>query len=124
MKKHILLIDDDEDELDIFKEALVNIPYDCECSWVQNPEEAFTWLKTSRADYIFVDYNMPIKNGLDFLREIRGMDGFRSIPVILYSSFIDDQNYRAARSLGAFDCMRKPSEIPALTNQLKKILVG
>jgi len=69
MNKHILLIDDDKDELLIFTDALEAKPGPgkFECSYAQSTLEAVQMLKHLVPDYIFIDYNIPKMNGLEFI---------------------------------------------------------
>lgn len=121
-KTHILLIDDDEDELEILTAALNKVPLSFDCMWVQSAEHAVELLNHYTPDYIFIDYNMPKENGLKCLAEIKKMQHMQDIPVILYSTAIDETNSRQAVSLGA-TCLQKQTGINALVKQLKEIFV-
>jgi len=123
MKKHILLIDDDKDEWDIFRDALLGIPAAFECTWASDAEEAFRRLEDISPDFIFVDFNMPRTNGLQCLAELKKLRNSRDVPVILYSSYIDGENNRKATDMGAYRCIVKPSRIPELTKSLEEILI-
>lgn len=122
MKTHILLIDDDEDELEILTAALHKIPLAFDCMWVQSTEHAMQILNHYTPDYIFIDYNMPKSNGLTCLSEIKKLKNMQDIPVILYSNCIDEVNSKQALSLGAVSCIEKPTKMNALVNELKNIL--
>lgn len=123
MKKHILLIDNDEDEIEIFTAALDQIPLSYDCMWVQSAEHAIKLLSNFSPDYIFIDYNMPKINGLECLETIKKIDSVKNIPVILYSNNINEENYNKAISLGAYSCLKKPGMIRTLIGKLKEILI-
>ena len=122
MKTHILLIDDDEDELEILTAALHKVPLAFDCIWVQSAEHALQLLNHYSPDYIFIDYNMPKANGLKCLAEIKKMQHAQNIPVILYSTCINEVNSKKAMSLGAFTCLEKPIRFNVLVKQLKEII--
>jgi CheY-like chemotaxis protein len=122
MKKHILLIDDDEDELEIFCDALNKLDGPFSCSQVKACDEALHLLKTFLPDYIFIDLNMPIVNGLQCISRIAEMNGGIVTTMILYSTSIDDKTKHAAISLGVKSCLIKPRETGQLAKKLKKIL--
>jgi PleD family two-component response regulator len=124
MKKTILLIDDDEDELEIFNGALKQVPFTIECSQALSTEEGIKLLKTFKPDYIFVDYNMPKQNGLICLEGIKKMDDLKTTPVILYSNYIDGEMEKKAMTLGATLCMKKPFMTGILARKLKELFTG
>lgn len=68
----MLLVDDDRDDLRIFLDALDELKDDAyRCCYVCDTEIALKLLKVFEPDYVFVDFNMPRINGLDFLAEKR-----------------------------------------------------
>ena len=50
---------------------------------------------------IFLDLNMPGKNGFDVLRELRGGASFKDIPVVIFSTSSDEKTIEKTRELGA-----------------------
>jgi PleD family two-component response regulator len=123
MKKHILLIDDDEDELDIFNEALNALPVNFACSQAKNTEQAVELTRSFSPDYIFIDYNMPRTNGLECLQTLKKIKALSDVRFIIYSNFIDDVTSRKAVSLGATACMKKPYLTSILSQRLKELLL-
>ncbi len=121
MHKHFFLIDDDPDELDIFTEALTEINPACSCTWANGPFRALEMFKTIIPDVIFLDINMPRMDGFDCLREIKKLPGFERVPVILYSNGINEEACKRAIALGAAGCVRKASDIPKLSDIIRKI---
>jgi len=122
MKYSILLVDDDEDEFDLFMEALhrTNLQYDCIFS--KNAEKAIHLLYYTIPDFIFIDYSMPKINGLKFITEIKKLKTIQDVPIILYSSEITDNLAKNAMAQGASLCVKKPYEIKTLTKILLNIL--
>ena|SRR5687767_504575 len=124
MEKIILLIDDDQDELEIFEEALKPLPVTFSCKQALDLDEALVILKTLAPDYIFIDYNIPRTNGLECLKELKKINLPSHVKFIIYSNFIDEKTYSQAVALGAFCCMKKPSHTSELTEHLKNILIN
>ena len=122
--KYILLIDDDADELEMFTDALnkLELPVSFFCEQVATIDDALVFLNKIRPDFIFLDFNMPLKNGLDGLEEIRRIKNYSTIPIILYSGFIDDEIDKKALDMGALACLRKPYHTKSLTYKLSTIL--
>jgi CheY-like chemotaxis protein len=122
MKKHILLIDDDEDELTIFVDGLnqVNIPY--KCTWARSGEQAIKQLTYLTPDIIFLDFNMPSMNGLDCLAAIKQLPGVQHIPVILHSFPVSAELREKGMQLGAAICLEKPETTIKLAGILNELI--
>src|SRR5215216_2802271 len=106
MQKHILLIDDDRDELDILNDALETAGISSVCAWAPGAEQAFRILQDMVPDVIFLDLNMPKINGLACLKEIRKIKRLINIPVILYSTCINEETRKKASDSGASWCIQ------------------
>jgi len=122
MTKEILLIDDDADELEVFTEALRSIDKNIQCTQAKDLNEALEFLSYSSPAYIFIDYNMPMVNGLECVAEIKKIEKLGRSRIILYSNYISEEINERAMSLGAYKCLKKPSMINVLIKNLKEIL--
>jgi CheY-like chemotaxis protein len=123
MKKHILLIDDDKDEVKIFMDALAQADgHAVKCTYASATEQAMEMLKYLVPDLIFVDFNMPRMTGLAFLAEIKRNESLQDIPVYLYSTTINAETEKNAKLLGAAGCIEKPNSISTLAREIKQIL--
>jgi len=121
--KQILLVDDDEDELYIFKEALNNVNIPLNCLYAQNSEIAIQILSDVIPDYMFVDLNMPRINGLEFMAQDKVKNCSQKTASILYTNGTNEAVCAKARQLGALACIKKPDSIEKLTKVLN-ILVN
>ncbi len=119
--KNILQIDDDIDDCEFFMEALHAVS-SAGYTAIQNPVEALNKLILNeiRPDVIFLDLNMPIMSGFEFLTEIKKQDGIKNIPIIIFSTSQMEEIKRKARNYGASGYISKPSDF----NELKKILAN
>jgi CheY-like chemotaxis protein len=84
--KHILLADDDQDHAFLFDTIVRKLYPDKALSIVNDGNDLFEYLKQHLPDLIFLDLNMPCKNGIECLNELKSNPAYRSIPVIVYSS--------------------------------------
>ena len=86
--KNILLIDDDIDDTQFFLEALQKINKETLCRTAMNPSKALEDLVIAEQlpDIIFLDYNMPAVNGLEFLKRMLQIERLRHIEVIVLST--------------------------------------
>ncbi len=119
MKRHILLVDDDKDELTIFMAALRKVPHDdgFKCTYAGNAAQAIEMLKYLVPDYIFADFNIPEMNGLDLLTYIKDQERFEKTRLCLYSNVISDKAQDHAAAMGAY-CLQKPDSIDKLAKAL------
>lgn len=117
----VLLADDDEDDRLLFRDAFKEIKLKTEIQLVNDGVELMQYL--SREDSIlphvlFLDLNMPRKNGLDCLDEIRNQEDWRNIAVVIYSTSASEEDIEETFVRGANVYIRKPNNF----NELKKIL--
>lgn len=86
--KNILLIDDDSDDTLFFVEALSAVNREVVCRTILNPAKAWEELETLKElpDIIFLDYNMPVVNGLEFIKRMQSVERLRHIEVIVLST--------------------------------------
>ena len=115
----ILIVDDDPDIVIMFKQAykneLENQVFDF--AFCFSTEEALNFLEISnepRLILILSDINMPGRNGLELLREIKSKG--TEIPVYLFTAFDDDNNRMVAERLKVDKYISKPIDF----HQLKK----
>lgn len=87
-RREILLIDDDQDDLDNFIDAIESLKKNVRCHTLQNPLKALEELADSekKPDLIFLDYNMPYVNGIEFVRKLRSCPGLEGIEVVMFST--------------------------------------
>ena len=71
-------------------------------------------------DILFLDLNMPRKNGLECLREIKQNEAYKNLPVIIFSTSLDRDIVDLVYEKGAFHYIRKPGEFA----KLKKVIAS
>ena len=86
--------------------------------------EALAFLKTQEVDVVFLDINMPIMNGFEFLEEMMMHERLSSIPVVMYTSSTYHVQQEKAKKLGASDFITKPSDMNLLKATLKTIFLA
>ncbi len=86
----ILLIDDDEDDQEIFLLAMEQVSKDISCLTTNSASSALEKLasKEFTADIIFLDLNMPEMNGQQFLLEIKKNEDLKNHPCHYLFNFI------------------------------------
>ncbi|PBQ33704.1 response regulator [Sphingobacteriaceae bacterium] len=121
---NLMLIDDDEDDQDIFLAALSEISSTVKCSTFSAARIALNKLisKESHPQVIFLDLNMPIMNGQQFLVEIKKIEGLKEIPIIIFSTSSHPGTIQLTKELGASDFITKPTSFDDLINVLRPII--
>lgn len=122
----IVLIEDDEDDQEIFFTALARSYPQAGCKFFCNGLEAISSLtkKVIRPDLIFLDLNMPIMNGLQFLAEIQKNAELQTIPIIVLSTTSHAKTIALAKELGAIDFITKPNKFDELVLILDQLFKG
>jgi DNA-binding response OmpR family regulator len=118
----IILAEDDPDDHDFFTEALNEISVSIKLVAVKNGEELMELLKHFLPDIIFLDLDMPYKNGLECIAEIRANHKLQKIPVVVFSSTTRPSNIDTAYEMGADLFFIKPSVYKDLVSSTKAIL--
>lgn len=121
----LVLADDDEDDCLLFKEALTEIPIMTNLSIVNNGEKLIQLLKgitDQIPSVLFLDLNMPRKNGFECLTEIRQNEKYKTVPVIVYSTSYNKEMVEQLYAYGAQYYIRKPSEFSKLKQVIYEVL--
>ena len=122
--QQILLIDDDEDDQEIFLCAVRQLSNAVFCTAFNNAEEALQKLTAKEIipDVIFLDLNMPVMNGQQFLTEVKKNEELLQIPIIIFSTSSYSPTIQLMKDLGADDFLTKPERFDELVNLLKPLL--
>ena len=126
ISRTIFMIDDDDEDQELFCDILSSIDPTIECIKPYNGEQAIDLLMGVSGplpDLIFVDLNMPVMNGFEFLKVVKSSQSLHHIPVIIYTTS-SDLNHKKAMKLGASHFLTKPSSIQELKSQLKKLVLN
>ena len=122
--KKIYLIDDDEDDQLFFKDAVRSIHADMKCCTANNGKVALDYLRTtdSLPDIIFLDLNMPVMNGFEFLDQLKNEVFFNKINVGIFSTSNAEIDKAKAKILGAKFFLTKPNDFKILYKKLQSVL--
>lgn len=120
----IFYIDDDADDREFFIEAVSQISTDLLCYTAKDGAHGLRELQEMivMPDFIFVDVNMPVMNGKQFLLEIKKRPRFRSIPVVIYSTTTRPDEHAEYHEAGAFKVLAKPSSIKNISELIRSVI--
>ncbi len=122
---NILLADDDTDDCYFLKEALKELSLPTQLTSVHDGEQLMQLLTKETEelpDILFLDLNMPRKNGFECLSEIRLNEKLKQLPVIIYSTSFHNKIAEMLYKKGATYYISKPSEIVQLKKTVRQII--
>ncbi|MBL7921559.1 MAG: response regulator [Bacteroidia bacterium] len=124
MATTIHYLDDDADDLEYFRYALGEIDQKIKLHTHSNP---FSFIKDlgnvcKEHPLIFLDINMPGKNGFELLKQIRETLVCNNVPVIMISTSDNPNSILVSRELGANLYVVKPNDVDALKTMIEKLI--
>lgn len=118
------MADDDQDDAELFGEALTAIDPPVRFQHVSDGRAVFKFLNNDsdrKPDIIFLDLNMPEMSGWQCLAKLKNDISLREIPVIMYSTSTNPRDREIAGELGAVGFVTKPTDFKLLTKILTSL---
>jgi CheY-like chemotaxis protein len=117
----VLLVEDDEDDQEIFQYVLKEVSPSTTCAISYTGLDALKklGLREVEPDCIFLDLNMPVMNGFQFLTQIKANENFKHIPVVVYSTASNIETAEQVKALGASAFITKPHEYNTLLDTMQ-----
>lgn len=122
----VLLADDDEDDRNFFKDALDELRMDTDVTFKNDGRQLMLYLEDQGVELphiIFLDLNMPLKSGLQCLKEIRENPRLRQLTVAIYSTSASEENIEETFIKGANVYIRKPNDFATLKKVLHDVIM-
>jgi len=122
---NILLADDDIDDCLFFREALTELLPANNFNAVHDGEQLMEMLtneKNKLPDVLFLDLNMPRKNGFECLMEIKQHEKLKGLPVVIFSTSGSHDNMSILFKTGADVYIRKPGSLAQLVRIINHAL--
>lgn len=117
MKKHILIVDDDEDLSFIISEMLERYGY--AVSRAENSSRAFDMLTENKFELVLLDINLPKTTGFEVCRELRKAS---SVPVIFASARTSETDRITGFDIGGDDYLPKPYSMKELLSRVNALI--
>ena len=122
---NILLADDDTDDCLFFKDAVTVFIPTANFKAVHDGDELMQLLSNETnklPDMLFLDLNMPRKNGFECLAEIKQHQKLKTLPVAIFSTSNVHDEISAIFKTGADIYIRKPRNFDQLVNVIQHAL--
>jgi two-component system cell cycle response regulator len=97
-------------------------PFDCELLEAANGEEGWAVAIREKPDLIILDYNMPVMDGAEMLRRLRGEAGLRRSPVMVLTAQSSPESIATMARLGVRDYVTKPFRDEELLAKVGRII--
>jgi two-component system CheB/CheR fusion protein len=117
--KRVLLVEDSADVLFVLKIELEESGYEVDA--VLDAADALELVQHRPPDIIVSDLGMPGMNGLDFMKRIRKMTGFASVPAIALTGASLDRDVQKALACGFTAHLTKPVDPKELANRIEQL---
>jgi len=120
----IFYTDDDNDDLDFFKDVTSAIDDNITVVTHDRGDKLLQALNNQppSPQIIFLDLNMPGKNGFEVLKDIKNKEEWKDIPVVIFSTSSDEQSISKSRELGASYYLPKQSSFEAFKKSISHTL--
>jgi len=119
--RKILIVDDDEEIVKMFKLRLTTEGYDTRTA--NDANQAVTMAHKYRPDLILLDIAMPAGSGVDVMKKLAISTHTNGIPVIIVSAFPEDMNlFEGVETVKSY--IRKPFEMSHLLDTVNNELSG
>ena len=124
LPNNVLLAEDDEDDILLFKTVLSELNHNIPVTVATNGILLMAFLKQASTlpEMIFLDLNMPHKNGFECLSEIKSNEKLNSIKIVILSTSSQRQQIENAYKGGADLCLTKPVSYTQFKNMMEKCL--
>ncbi|WP_166966085.1 response regulator [Yeosuana marina] len=122
---HIILADDDEDDILFFTDAFDELKINTRVNTFNDGEELMNYLNDDESlmpDVLFLDLNMPKKTGIECLREIKTSDKMSGIAIAIYSTSASEEDIEKTFVLGANIYIKKPNDFKKLKKVLSEVV--
>jgi two-component system chemotaxis response regulator CheY len=119
--KTIMLVDDSTTVLLSISNILTKAGYGVEKA--ANAEEGLAKFKAgAKVDLLITDLNMPGMNGIDFIKEVRKLPNYKSMPILFLTTESQQAKRDEAKAAGASGWLVKPASADELLNTIKQVL--
>lgn len=122
---HIILADDDEDDRLLFTDAFEELKINTKVNTFNDGVELMDYLNSPDAvlpNVLFLDLNMPKKNGIECLYEIKRDERFSEIAIAIFSTSSSEEHIEETFVQGANIYIKKPSDFATLKKVLSDVV--
>jgi CheY-like chemotaxis protein len=124
--KVVLLIDDDEDDFDLFSNALHEIAPEFKAMLVTKGDNIIEYFESLDEQdipcLVITDLNLPPSNGFEVIAMLKQDQRFSHLPVVVYSNSANPRDIVKAKEAGATAYVHKAASIEQITQDVKEMM--
>lgn len=117
--KQVLVVDDSAVIRKVAKRILEGLRF--QITEAEDGAKALSACKLLMPDAILLDWNMPVMSGIDFLRQLRKMDGGQTPIVVFCTTENDIQHIQEAITAGANEYIMKPFDSEIIESKFSQV---
>jgi len=121
MAMTIMVVDDSRIMRNTVKGVFSGLGVSCTFVEANDGEEALMQLEMYPIDLVLLDWNMPKLSGIDFLKKVRSMEKYKTMPIIMVTSEAAKFNVIEALKNGATDYITKPINLDLFKEKITKL---
>jgi CheY-like chemotaxis protein len=118
----VIMADDDADDRMIFQEVVQEIAPSVKLNIVSDGQVLMSLLGNYIPDLLFMDLDMPYKNGLQCIKEIRENPALTDLPIVVLSSTNRPHNIVTAYEVGAHLVIQKTGSYQEMKDAFSSVL--
>ncbi len=121
MQKKILILDDTQSMRSLLSMTLKQSGYSV-IEAVDGIDGLEKLKENPDIDLIFTDLNMPNKNGVEFIKDVKAINAFKGIPIVMLTTESEEQKKMEGKAAGAMAWVVKPFKVDAIQAIIGKII--
>lgn len=118
-----MVVDDSIIMRNIVKNTFSEMKVSFQCLEAEDGKQALRVLETNDVTLVFLDWNMPGMDGIEFLKKVRSMPQYKDLPVVMVTSERGKFSVIEALQSGATDYIVKPVDAKIFKEKVQEILV-
>ena len=107
-QRRVLIVDDESTGRNILKKVVQKIGDDLLVTGFDSSLDALEWLRNNKVDLIITDYRMPEVNGVEFIKKVRQMAEYESVPIVMITVISEKSVRYEALEAGATAFLTRP----------------
>jgi len=118
----VMVLDDQSTSRAILEQVVRSLDDRIQVSAFGRPVDALVWATRHIADLVLVDYLMPELDGIEFVKRLRVLPGYESVPILMVTVH-DARDVRyAALDAGITDLLSKPVDVRECMARCRNLL--
>ena len=93
-----------------------------EVTEAENGQLALDAARASRHDLVLADVNMPVMDGIAMVRELRALDAYKGVPILMLTTESHTERKMEGKAAGATGWLVKPFDPQKLQEVVKKVI--